>query len=301
MNNHRRPLWLYPLFQITFTILGACLVAALLFGLLGFGRPPVAVAIALDLSSSTYGAGIFNAAGTIMAQEVQAVEAYLEKNSPDILRQPNQVQVFGFGGVVKPLTNGFNSDSQQVKAELTQALRNPNLPEQIVASTTNLDLAIEEGTHALRNIQGRCRELLLVTDGEAPVNPGIIADAALSRVKINSVVIGGEAPALATAALATGGVYLSEDVDNLELLFTNRFLSRFNSNIRWIIFWLGCAWIAWMWMLIMPIDRWILQGIMQKHWTISGKLALGNALFWTFATPGIIWPLAGGIPFRSQC
>ena len=109
--------------------MGACLVAALLFGLLGFGRPPVAVAIALDLSSSTYGSGSFNAPGTIMAQEVQAVKAYLEKNSPDLLRQPNQVQVFGFGGVVKPLTYDFNSDSQQVKAELTQALRNPNLPQ----------------------------------------------------------------------------------------------------------------------------------------------------------------------------
>jgi len=275
-------------------ILGACLVAALLFGLLGFGRPPVAVAIALDLSRITYGSGSFNAAGTIMAQEVQAVQTYLDKNYPDIPRQPNQVHVFGFGDFVNPLTKSFNSDSQQVFAELTQALLNPNLPKQIVASTTNLDLAIKEGTNALKDIQGRCRELLLVTDGKAPVSPEIISDATLRRVKINFVVIGGEAPALATAALKTGGVYLPEDVDNLELLFTN-------SNIKWIIFWLGCAWIALMWMLIMPIDRWILQGIMQSHWTVSGKLALGNALFWTFATPGIIWRLAGGIPFISQC
>ena len=74
LSRYRRPLWRYPLFQIPLLLLGACLAAALLFWLLGLGRVPVAVAIALDLSSSTYSSE-FNAPGSIMAQEVQAVQA----------------------------------------------------------------------------------------------------------------------------------------------------------------------------------------------------------------------------------
>ena len=178
MLRYRRRLWLYPLFQIPLICLGICLVAAVLFALLGLGRPSVAVAIALDLSSSTFSEpSQFNQPGTVMYQEVIAVESYLDQNT-QLLRVPNQIQVFGFAGVVLPLTDSFQTDSQKVSAELNQALQNPNLIQRIVPSTTDLNLAIQEGTDALSQIQDHCRELLLVTDGEADVDAEVIQAAA---------------------------------------------------------------------------------------------------------------------------
>ncbi|MEQ9486955.1 vWA domain-containing protein [Coleofasciculus sp. F4-SAH-05] len=301
MLRYRRRLWLYPLFQIPLICLGICLVAAVLFALLGLGRPSVAVAIALDLSSSTFSEpSQFNQPGTVMYQEVIAVESYLDQNA-QLLRVPNQIQVFGFAGVVLPLTDSFQTDSQQVSAELNQALQNPNLIQRIVPGTTDLNLAIQEGTDALSPIQDHCRELLLVTDGEADVDTEVIQAAAARRVKINAVVVGGEAPDLRNAAATTGGIYHSGQVTNLETVFTNQFFRNFNSNRRWVIFWLGAAWISLMWLLILPLDRWIFQGWLKLPMNLAGQLALGNAFFWTVATLLIVWHLAQGLPFISLC
>jgi len=298
---YRRRLWLYPLFQIPLICLGICLVAAVLFALLGLGRPSVAVAIALDLSSSTFSEpSQFNQPGTVMYQEVIAVESYLDQNA-QLLRVPNQIQVFGFAGVILPLTDSFQTDSQQVSAELNQALQNPNLIQRIVPGTTDLNLAIQEGTDALSPIQDHCRELLLVTDGEADVDAEVIQAAAARRVKINAVVVGGDAPDLRNAAATTGGIYHSGQVTNLETVFTNQFFRNFNSNRRWVIFWLGAAWISLMWLLILPLDRWIFQGWLKLPMNLAGQLALGNAFFWTVATLLIIWHLAKGLPFISLC
>jgi len=298
---YRRRLWLYPLFQIPLICLGICLVSAALFALLGLGRPSVAVAIALDLSSSTFSEpSQFNQPGTVMYQEVIAVESYLDQNA-QLLRVPNQIQVFGFAGVVLPLTDSFQTDSQKVSAELNQALQNPNLIQRIVPSTTDLNLAIQEGTDALSPIQDHCRELLLVTDGEADVDAEVIQAAAAHRVKINAVVVGDEAPDLRNAAATTGGIYHSGQVTNLETVFTNQFFRNFNSNRRWVIFWLGAAWISLMWLLILPLDRWIFQGWLKLPMNLAGQLALGNAFFWTVATLLIIWHLAKGLPFISLC
>ncbi len=301
MLRYRRRLWLYPLFQIPLICLGICLVAAVLFALLGLGRPSVAVAITLDLSSSTFSEpSQFNQPGTVMYQEVIAVESYLDQNA-QLLRVPNQIQVFGFAGVVLPLTDSFQTDSQKVSAELNQALQNPNLIQRIVPSTTDLNLAIQEGTDALSQIQDHCRELLLVTDGEADVDAEVIQAAAARRVKINAVVVGGDSPDLRNAAATTGGIYHSGQVTNLETVFTNQFFRNFNSNRRWVIFWLGAAWISLMWLLILPLDRWIFQGWLKLPMNLAGQLALGNAFFWTVATLLIIWHLAKGLPFISLC
>ncbi len=301
MLRYRRRLWLYPLFQIPLICLGICLVAAVLFALLGLGRPSVAVAIALDLSSSTFSEpSQFNQPGTVMYQEVIAVESYLDQNA-QLLRVPNQIQVFGFAGVVLPLTDSFQTDSQQVSTELNQALQNPNLIQRIVPGTTDLNLAIQEGTDALSPIQDHCRELLLVTDGEADVDAEVIQAAAARRVKINAVVVGGDAPDLRNAAATTGGLYHSGQVTNLETVFTNQFFRNFNSNRRWVIFWLGAAWISLMWLLILPLDRWIFQGWLKLPMNLAGQLALGNAFFWTVATLLIVWHLAKGLPFISLC
>lgn len=303
MSRYRRSLWYYPLFQIPLMLLGACLVAAALFWALGLGRPLLAVAIAIDLSSSTYGTQ-FNAPGTVMSQEVEAVRAYLRQNN-QVLRNPNQVQIFGFGGVMLSLSgSGFETDGNKLETELTQSLQNPDLPQQVATNTTDLNMAIQKGTEALSGIQERCRELLLVTDGEAPVSADVIEQAVKQRVRVNAVVVGEDAPALQGAALATKGIYLSRvQGNNLEAFFTNRFFTRFNTNLKWIILWLGGAWIALMWMLTMPLDRWIFQGLMKLDMPLAGQLSLGNAFFWSVLTPIIIWQLWRilNLPLFSSC
>lgn len=303
MTRYRRPLWLYPLFQIPALFLCLFLLLALLFSFLGFGRPLVSVAIALDLSTSTYYGQDFNASGTVMDLEVQAVKAYLEKNATADLKQPNLVKVFGFAGDVEPLTQTFGDNSQQIASELTTALR-PTLAD-LLGEGTNVDRAIEEGTKALSEQSERCRELLLVTDGEATVSPSVIQNAIANRVKINAVVIGAESLAIRAATFATGGQYLSGEASKLNALFTEKFFTRFNTNWRWILFWLGLAWIAFMWVLTMPLDRWLFQGLLKMPLNLAGRLALGNALFWTAAIPGILWGIYKlsnlALPFVSQC
>lgn len=114
MSSYRHPLWLYPIFQIPLVLCGVCLITALLFLLLGFGKPKVAIAIALDISGSTYDNQIelLNSPGTTVAREIEAAKAYLEQNNRD-LRRPNQVKIFGFGRLVKPLSKKQNFNSRR--------------------------------------------------------------------------------------------------------------------------------------------------------------------------------------------
>ncbi|MFB2837913.1 vWA domain-containing protein [Floridanema evergladense] len=297
MSFNRRNFWMYPLFQIPAMFLLAFLLAALLFALLGLGRPNVAVAIALDVSSSTYQPQSFNSPGTVMAEEIAAVRSYLAQNSQ--LKTPNQIQIFAFAGEVIPLTNSFQTDKQLLESELDRTLQNPNLSSQI-GGGTDINKAIQKGTEALSSIQDRCRELLLVTDGQAEVSPLVIAQAVGQRVKINAVVVGADAPAIQLAAFTTRGIYLSNQQNNLAALFTDKFFISFNSNIKWVIFWLGAAWIALMWMITIPLDRWIFRGLMSQPPNLAGQLAIGNALFWTVLTPLIVWRIFG-LPFGSIC
>jgi Ca-activated chloride channel homolog len=302
MNSYRLKLWNYPLFQIPLICWGLCLLMALLFWLLGFGRPQVAVAIALDLSGSTYNnqVELFNSPGTVLFQEIEAVQAYLEKNNEEFLRRPNQIKVFGFGGIVKPLTGNFDTNSTKVKTSLQEALTTEGLAEEIVPNQTDINLAIKTGINALRTVSKKCRELIVVTDGQATVSPIVIAEAISNKVKINSVVVGAESLALRGAALTTRGTYLSGESNNLNAFFSNNFFQSFNSNLKWIVFWLGLAWICLMWALVLPLDRWLFQGWLQMRIDQSGKLALSHALFWTVSTLSVIWRF-WGIPFLSGC
>lgn len=305
MSSYRRPLWLYPIFQIPLICLLIFLTTALLFWLLKFGRPQVAVAIALDLSNSTYGGQteLFNAPGTVLNQEVQAVEAYLKLNNGEVLRRPNQVKVFGFGEKVIPLTENFESDSKKVRQELVKTLATPEIGQAVVPNQTNIDVAIEMGINALKTVPDRCRELILVTDGidgQAKISPLIMTDALTSKIKINSVVVGQEAPQLQKAAADTSGKYLSGDSNNLSTFFTENFFKVFNSNLKWVIFWLGLAWISFVWTLVLPLDRWVFQGLFKMEMDVSGKLALSQALFWTVLTLISLWRI-WGIPFLSSC
>ena len=305
-NNYRLKLWSYPLFQIPLILFGLCVFMAVLFWLLGFGRPQVAVSIALDLSTSTYGnIESFNAPGSVMNQEVQAVQAYLQQNNPEILRSPNLVKVFGFGSSIKPLTGSFEANSKKVEESLSKSLEElkadkETLVKEIVPGGTDISLAIQTSINALKTVQKKCRELILVTDGQGDVSPVVISDAVLNQVKINSVVIGVEAPALRGASFATGGQYLSGSISSLESFFTNDFFQTFNSNLKWIIFWLGMAWICLMWALVLPLDRWLFQGLMGKRMDTAGKWAISHALFWTVTTISLLWRF-WGIPFLSGC
>lgn len=302
MGNYRIKLWSYPLFQIPLIGFGLCLSAALLFWLLGFGRPQVAVAIALDLSGSTYNNQIelFNSSGTVLNQEVRAVQAYLRQNNAEVLRSPNQVKVFGFGGAIKPLTGNFNTNSKEVEKSLLGSLKSDRLATEIQPDSTDINLAIKTGINSLRTIPKQCRELILVTDGQGNVSPGIIAEARSNKVKINSVVVGQQALGLRAASFTTGGKYLSGGSNDLSTFFTNDFFNFFNSNLRWIAFWLGFAWISLMWMLVLPLDRWLFQGLLNMKIDRSGRLAISHALFWTVATLSAIWKF-WGIPFLSGC
>lgn len=286
----RRQIWLYPLFQIPLMLMVSCLIIAALGWLLNWGRPPVAVAISLDLSDST--------TGEVRKQEILAVKSYLQQNQK--LKNPNQVKIFAFANNVQSLTRDFNSKSEEIESQFDQALQNPTLEKQL-GGGTNLNLAIQEGVNALKTITNRCRELLIVTDGMADVKPAIVDEAIKENVKINAVVLGGRVSSdLQTAATRSRGLYLAGEAKDLSILFTENLFNRFNSNLRWIIFWLGAAFICLMWTLTLPLDRWLFQGVVGLNITLSGQLALGNAIFWTVLTIIVVWRLFG-LPFTSSC
>lgn len=286
----RRQLWLYPLFQIPLILMISCLIVAALGWLLNWGRPPVAVAISLDLSGST--------TGYVRQQEILAIKSYLQQN--EALKNPNEIKILAFASNVQPLTTSFNSNTQQVDNELTQALQNPSLEKQL-GGGTNLNLAIQEGVNSLKTILKHCRELLIVTDGIVDVNPEIVDRAINENVKINAVVLGNAVSSdLQKATIRSRGIYLSGEASQLSTLFSDTLFTRFNSNLRWIIFWLGAAFICLMWMLTLPLDRWLFQGLIGLDMTLSGQLALGNALFWTVLTMIVVWRLFG-LPFTGAC
>lgn len=305
MSRSRRPLWLYPIFQYPLIFFGIFLILAALFWLLGLGRPNVAVTIALDLSSSTYLPQSFNAPGSIMSQEVAAVNSYLKENAK--LRNPNQVKIFGFRSEKVPeLTQSFAADSQKVQAELAQAMQEIALPLSQLEEPKrdDLDDPIEQGIQALGKVANHCRELLLVSDAGVKLTPAaIIPEALKHRVRINAIGFDGNVPDLQATAAATGGLYLPGEASNIEAFFTEKLFPRFNSNLKWIVLWLGAAWVAFMWLLTLPLDRWIFQDLMNSHWSRAGQLALGNALFWSVVTPLILWRLWQllGLPFFSSC
>ncbi|MGK7940032.1 MAG: VWA domain-containing protein [Crocosphaera sp.] len=296
-----------PLFYTPLILAGLFLALALLFGLLNLGKPPVAVAIALDISSSTYYPKSFNAANTIMDQEVQAVNAYLEENGK--LRTPNKVQIFGIGGGKAPkLTSTMESSQGVVVDELSRKLNDPNLPYQLSYEPPqdDLDIVINKATEVLQEQTNHCRELLIVTDSEVTITQSAVTQAIGKNIRIHSLVFGGEGvPNLRSASRQTGGHY----VDNISLSNTGgsyleevvlkEFFKRFNNNSKWVRFWLGCSFIAFLWLLILPLDRWVFQGLLSMSMEASGKIALSVAFIGTIITVGLM--AAGGLPFISPC
>lgn len=311
VSRYRRSLWLYPLFQIPLIFLSICLVAAALCWLLGLGRPDAAVAIALDLSVSD----------AALQQEEVAVQSYIQENA-ELPGTPNQVWIFGFGNTPQPPVDPtFETKKAQMQAQLQQVVSQHSLTQvpaqqQTAPVDKNLDAAVALATEALKRPPSRCRILLLLTDGQnAKVSPGAISKAAQGRVKIQPVVVGNNSLQQVVGILNTMGFTgLASELTRLGLppqLTTGsqivKFVDRFNDiSVKWIILFLGGAWIFLMWMLTLPLDRWVFQDWMKLPMSISGQLAVGNALFWSVATPCIIWGfyrLLGllNVPFLSQC
>ncbi|XFA73228.1 VWA domain-containing protein [Thermosynechococcaceae cyanobacterium Okahandja] len=301
MYRQRRPLWSYPLFQIPLILLILCLLLALLFALLGWGRPSVAVVLSLDLSGSTFGNNPlqFNQPQTVMAQQVAAAKLYLQRNQRE-LGNPNAIMIHGFGRHVVFLTPSFETNADVLLTQLEQALNRSDLLAQVDPSATNLSGAIATATQQLQQVANRCREILLITDGDAAVDDAVVRTAQAQGVKINAIVVGDHAPPLAAATQATGGQYRSAAAALLEELVSRTFFEGFNTNARWPIFWLGLAVICLMWVLVLPLDRWLLQGLLRLPMNLSGQIALLNAFFWSVAIPMLLWRFPGW-PFLSAC
>lgn len=301
MYRQRRPLWSYPLFQIPLVLLILTLLLAVLFSLLGWGRPSVAVVLSLDLSGSTFGNNPvqFNQPQTGMAQQVAAARLYLQRNQRE-LANPNAIMIHGFGRNVVFLTPGFETNAELLLTQLDQALNRTDLLVQLDPSATNLSAAIATATEKLQQVPNRCRELLLISHAAAPVDAAVVTAAKAQGVKINAIVVGEDAPQLAAAAQATGGQYRSAEIALLEELVSRTFFETLNTNARWPIFWLGLAVVCLMWVLVLPLDRWLLQGLLQLPMNLSGQIALLNAFFWTVAIPIALWRFPGW-PFLSSC
>jgi Ca-activated chloride channel homolog len=284
------------IFQTFSALFALCIVAAFLVSLLGLGRHPVAVVIALDLSDSTR--------TTVMTREIQAVKAYLEENSK--LKVPNQIQVIGFANKAKALTSSFQMDSQQTGMELDKALADPQLITNI-GGGTEVAKALQFSTDSLGQTFISCKELLLVTDGEFPVSEDVIREissASSQRVKINIVIAGQgtkqHLPAIETAFASVGRVNLLNSSDDLQIFFTDNFFTNINSNKKWVAFWLGAAAISLMYALILPLDEFVFQAMMKMNFTDSGKIVYLITGLSTIIIPLIVF-LWSGLPFITEC
>ncbi len=148
-----------------------------------------------------------------------------------------------------------------------------------------------------------CRELLLVSDSGVELEfERLLNKAIKNRVKINAIVFQNTVPELELLVANTKGLYITGQPSDFDELFSNRFFSKFNSNLKWIIICLGLAWISFIWLIALPLDRWIFQDLLQMHWSLSGRIVTGHALFWSALTPIIMWQLlkiSGFHPFLN--
>ncbi len=284
------------IFQVSSVLVVSFVITAIVFSLLGLGRPTVSVAVALDLSSSTR--------GTVMTREIQAVKEYLNENSK--LKVPNQIQLIGFADKAQVLTNSLQTDGQQIEVELDKALADPKLLQNI-GGGTQIQKSLELGINILSQTFGNCKELLLVTDGEFPISDDItreITSASAQKVKINVVIAGQSAqqyiPAIETAFASVGKVSLLNSSDDLRTFFTDNFFVNINSNKRWIDFWLGAAAIALMYALILPLDEFVFQAMMKMNFTDSGRIVYFITGLSTIVIPLIVFRWSG-LPFITEC
>jgi Ca-activated chloride channel homolog len=302
MSINRRAFWRFKLFQLPAMLFSVCVVMLLLFSQLNLGLPKVAVAIALDVSGSAQSGNTFNASGSIMSQAIDAIQFYLDKNT--ILKQPNQVKLIAMGGGKAPeITKDFQSDASQVKAELEKTLKNPEFAQSIKPEPPKDDLNVvfQSANQSFATVPGMCHELMVVSDAGVEVSDATIAEAVSNKVRVSSIIFGGQdVEKLKQAATLTKGLYLSGSAGDFTQFFVDRFFPKINSNWRWVIFWAGASWVAFVWMMTLPLDIFF-QKVMGYPMYRSGKLALSNSIFWATLTPIIVWKLCEGLPFMNAC
>ena len=235
---------------------------------------------------------VFRGTGSLMAAEIEAVKAYARENAQT--SRPNSLSLSGFASEVIPITNDFSSDSVVIEDALDRVVQ-PEISLQI-GSGTNLTLAVEQGLNSLSTQLERCKEMLVITDGEAELSPIQLARAQANRVKLNFLLVGQTIPSnLATAARLTRGIVISANANNIQYLIATQLRQRFNSNFKFVKLFLGLAFISLIWMLVFPLDR-FLQLQWQMRFDYAGRTALFNAVFWTFLT---LWWL--GLPVLQGC
>jgi len=291
-----QPVWRYAVFQISAACLAICLVLAIFATQLGWFPRLVAVHLALDLSGSTYEntQGSFRKPGTIMAQEIEAVNAYATRNSS--LSQPNLISVSGFADAVVPITDQFSSNPQEIEQAINQVVQ-PSLANRIGGST-NINLAVENGISQLKKQPSRCTEMLVITDGVFKLEPQAIQQAQANNVKLNFLVV--REPLTSEInrwARQTGGIALEASPSSISELLSEKVFDRFNANPLVPLFY-GLAFISLMWMMLLPFER-FLDKYLRIRIDRASKIAVYNAMFWTVATP--IYLIASGLfnPFQS--
>jgi Ca-activated chloride channel family protein len=321
VRDKNRPIWNYGLFQKPLIGLVIALVAALVCYFVPIGQEQGAMVIALDISSSTYSnssgqGGGLSAPDTVSGEALKAVDAYIDRNST--LKPPRRIKILAFGDLVVDLTEktGFTDNANQLKEALARTTQQEfplNVPQRVIPSNSDIDTVMTRGLEELKQSGAKCgRELLVITDGRRPYvfSPDKFLTAALENTRVNFVLVGSpdssqpaEWAKFQDLAKNSGGLYSAlNQPSELTNSLLDRFLPKVKANWSWIVVCLGLAWIALMWTLVLPIDR-FLQKILGWRFDLAGRAAIGYALFWTAATPGIVWRILEvlKLPFLNRC
>jgi Ca-activated chloride channel family protein len=290
-----QPPWRYAIFQVSAGLTVLFLLLALLTPRLGWFPNLVSVQISLDLSSSTYQATkVFRGSGSIMQQEIDAVKAYVDKNAS--LPKPNLLSVSGFADRVVPITSKFSSSKDEIYQAIDRVVQ-PSLAPQL-GGGTNINLALENGLSQLQSQKSRCQQMLVITDGVFKLDKQKVSQANSNGVKLNFLVVGQSLnPEIYGWAKATGGLALSVNPNSISELLSGQIFNRFNTSPLIPLF-LGLAWISFMWMMLLPLDRFLATNLKIRV-DKSGLIALFNAGFWTLATPAILLLMGLVNPFQK--
>jgi Ca-activated chloride channel homolog len=290
-----QPPWRYAIFQFFAGLTALFLLLGLLTTQLGWFPQLVSVQIALDLSGSTYqnDSKLFRSQGSIMQQEIDAVKAYVDKNAS--LPKPNLLSLSGFADKVVPITSNFSSNRDEIYQAIERVIQ-PSIAQQL-GGGTNINLVIENGLSQLKSQNARCQQMLVITDGVFELDTQKASEASKNGVKLNFLVVGQPLTSKIDAwARKTGGIAFSASPNNISQLLAGQVFNRFNTSPLIPIF-LGLAWMSFMWMMLLPTDR-FLEKYLRIRVDISGQIALFNAAFWTLATPALLL-LAGLVnPFH---
>lgn len=291
-----QPPWRYAIFQISAGLTVLFLLLALLTPRLGWFPNLVSVQIAIDLSGSTYqnDSKLFRSQGTIIQQEIDAVKTYVDKNAS--LPKPNLLSVSGFADQVVQITSQFSSNRNEIYQAIERVVK-PSIAQQL-GGGTNINLAIENGLSQLKNQQSRCQQMLVITDGDFKLDEQKVSQARNNNVKLNFLIVGQPlTSAVSGWAKATGGLAFSVNPNSISELLAGQIFNRFNTSPLIALFW-GLAWISFMWMMLLPIDR-FLEKYLKIRVDRSGLIALFNAGFWTLATPAILLLMGLVNPFQK--